>query len=102
MCCEEQVQNFVTTGRQAVLKQTVCSPHRARFATATSSARCLPAEITSYVEDPDAGPCAAIAPAGSGRGVATDKPRKSAKQGKEKITFVESSSAAKTFPRCDI
>lgn len=85
---------------QVALKQTVCSPRRARSATATLSSRCPPAEIASYVEGPDAGLCAAIAPAGFGRDVATDKLRKSVKQSKGKHTFVEFFLAA--FPRCDI
>lgn len=61
-------------------KRTVRSRRPARSATATSSSRCPPAGTASYVGDPDADPCAAVAPAACGLGVAADRRRKSARQ----------------------
>lgn len=61
-------------------EQTECSPRPVRSAAATSSSRCPPAETVSYAAGPDAGPCVAVAPAGSGLVVAADTPPRSARQ----------------------
>lgn len=74
---------FCCNRPQAILKQTVYSPRPARSAIATSSSHCPLVEIAFYVEGPNASPCAAVAPVGFERDVATDKQRMSAKQKKE-------------------